>query len=152
MKIRLLFVVMLLCLCGCSSAEKNYEKQEFETIIELNEENYWKYFNVNGSGSGLIAIYHITGVLDFALYEDVVFEYDIVYHDKNESEVNQKSFTIKIGCNASGDASFTISSTGNGNVTIGKWYGVVSGESVNLEKYQWEVKFKSITGKVKYTI
>ena len=56
------------------------------TVVELNENNYWKYFTVsydmndlNVGGKGRFC-YDIKGVLNYALYEDVVFSFDVIYY------------------------------------------------------------------------
>ena len=61
-----------------------------------------------------------------------------------------QSYTMKIGCNAAGDAKFETNYLGLTNVTVGKWLGT-DGELVSFENYNWKVHFLSVTGKVIYT-
>lgn len=80
-------ILIPLLLSGCQSSDVNRsEDQSSVTVIELDEDNYWKYFNVScddpavSSGEKKSISYEIAGVLDFALYEDVVFSFDVIYY------------------------------------------------------------------------
>ena len=67
-----------------------------------------------------------------------------------QKEEDYQSYTMKIGCNAAGDAKFETNYLGLTNVTIGKWLGTDC-ELVSFENYNWKVHFLSVTGKVIYT-
>ena len=149
----LLSLILIFSMAGCkSNGENSDEDRSTKTIIELNENNYWKYITVKGTSAGVLAMYEINGVLEFALYEDVVFEFDVIYYTDGQPEEDYKSYTMLIACNASGDASFTTLSSGVTNVTIGKWLGIKEGELVSLENYKWKIHFKSVSGNVIYSL
>ena len=146
-----------LSLIGCQPKEETEnENQPARTVVELTEDNYWKYITVNSEaisvsagGKGSIS-YEIKGVLDFALYEDVVFSFDVFYYTDGQKDDEYQSYTMRIACNAAGDASFETVYQGITLVTVGKWLGV-DGELVSFENYNWKIHLKSVTGKVIYT-
>ena len=105
--------------------------------------------NLNAGGKGRFS-YDIEGVLDYALYEDVVFTFEVSYYTDGQKEEDYQSYTMKIGCNAAGNAKFETNHLGLTNVTVGKWLGT-DGELVSFENYNWKVHFLSVTGKVIYT-
>ncbi len=150
-------VFAALCLVGCQQSE-NYANEIplSRTVIDLNENNYWEYINVSNKNNGVGAgekdsiVYAITGVLDYALYEDVVFSFDVVYYTDGQSEKEYQRYTMRIGCNAAGDAEFETYSLGITNVSVGKLLGI-DGELVNLENYNRKIELKSVTGKIIYT-
>lgn len=150
-------ILTMLTLTGCQSTEKTVnENQPTRTIVELNENNYWKYLNTNYDTNGVHAgeqgsiSYEITGVLDYALYQDVVFSFYVIYYTDGQTEEEYQDYTMRIGCNAAGDANFETVYLGITNVTVGKWLGT-DGELVSFENYNWKIHFKSVTGKVIYT-
>lgn len=156
-----IFIVMIIgltslfALVGCQPEETTAnENQPTRTVVELNESNYWKYLNVNHSESydeeNASVFYEINGVLDFALYEDVVFLFDVIYYTDGQSEEEYQSYTMRIACNAAGDAAFETNYLGLTNVTVGKWLGA-DGELVSLASYNWKIHLKSVSGKVIYT-
>ncbi len=161
MKRMLLFVpVMALCLLstvalfGCQSDKTpNGNVEPEKTVIELNENNYWKYINMqlevdNGSAGEMYSTSCVvSGVLDFALYEDVVISFDVIYYTDGQSEEEYQSYTMRIACNAAGDAVFETTSLGITNVSVGKWLGT-DGELVSFYNYNWKIHFKSISGNV----
>ncbi|MBQ3016600.1 MAG: hypothetical protein IJD79_07460 [Clostridia bacterium] len=153
-----LLVLSLFIFSGCknSNSTDKEEKIPVRTEIELNEYNYWKYINVTtdigsvfAGGKGSIS-YNINGVLDFALYEDVVFIFDVIYYRDGQTEEEYQGYTMSIACNAAGDAAFETTYLGITNVTVGKWLGT-SGNLVSFENYNWKIHFKSVSGKVIYT-
>lgn len=150
-------VLSTLLLVGCQPAEEpDNDIQPVRTVVELNENNYWKYFeissdvnNVHAGGDGTFS-YEIRGVLDYALYEDVVFTFDVIYYTEGQTDDQYQSYTMRIGCNAAGDAVFETVDDGITLVTVGKYLGI-DGELVSFENYNWKIHFKSVTGKVIYT-
>lgn len=149
----LLSLILIFSMVGCkSNGENSDDDRPAKTIIELNENNYWKYITVKASSASVYAMYEINGVLEFALYEDVVFEFDVIYYTDGQPEEDYKSYTMLIACNASGDASFSTLSSGVTNVSIGKWLGIKEGELVSLENYKWKIHFKSVSGNVIYSL
>ena len=79
-----IIVLTALLLTGCQISGNGDEKgQTTRTVVELNENNYWKYFTVNYDMNNLNAgekgrfSYDIEGVLNYALYEDVVFTFEV---------------------------------------------------------------------------
>ena len=150
-------VLTALLLTGCQTSGSGDEKEQTaRTVIELNENNYWKYFAVSydmndlkAGGKGRFS-YDIEGVLDYALYEDVVFTFEVSYYKDGQKEEDYQSYTMKIGCNAAGNAKFETNHLGLTNVTVGKWLDT-DDELVSLENYNWKVHFLSVEGKVIYT-
>lgn len=143
-------------LAGCQpEGEPEDENLPVRTVVELNENNYWKYINVSHSANyddeKASISYEISGVLDYALYENVVISFDVIYYTEGQSEEEYKSYTMRIACNAAGDAVFETTNLGITNVTVGKWLGV-DGELVSFENYKWKIHMKSVTGKVIYNI
>ena len=146
-----------LLLVSCQPAEEpDNENRPIRTVVELNENSYWKYFevssdanNVHAGGDGTFD-YEIMGVLNYALYEDVVFTFDVIYYTEGQTDDQYQSYTMRIGCNAAGDAVFETTHLGITNVTVGKYLGI-DGELVSFENYNWKIHFKSVTGKVIYT-
>lgn len=125
----LLVLILVFSMTGCKINEDYTDnKYPTKTVVELNEDNYWKYLSVNISSSNYFAICEINGALDFALYEDVVLVFDVIYYVKGQTEEDYNSYTMLIGCNASGDASFTTSQSGVTRVSIGKWLGINESE------------------------
>ena len=150
-------VLTALLLTGCQPAGKGDGKElTTRTVVELNESNYWKYFAVscdmkndlNAGGKGRVG-YDIEGVLDYALYEDVVFTFEVIYYTDGQKEEEYQSYAMRIGCNAAGDAKFETDYLGLTDVTVGKLLGT-DGELVSLENYNWKLHFISVTGKVIY--
>ena len=150
-------VLSTLLLVGCQPAEEpDNDIQAVRTVVELNENNYWKYFeissdanNVHAGGDGTFS-YEIRGVLDYALYEDVVVTFDVIYYTEGQTDDQYQSYTMRIGCNAAGDAVFETVDDGITLVTVGKYLGI-DGELVSFENYNWKIHFKSVTGNVIYT-
>jgi len=145
-------------LTGCQPlVESMDDNQANTTVIELNDNNYWKYIDVNydstkvSAGEKSSISYEINGVLDFALYEDVVFFFDVIFYTDGQAEEEYQSYTMRIACNAAGDAAFETTNLGITDVTVGKWLGI-DGKLVSLENYNWKIHFKSISGKVIYTV
>ena len=152
-----IIVLTALLLTGCQISGNGDEKgQTTRTVVGLNENNYWKYFTVNYDMNNLNAgekgrfSYDIEGVLNYALYEDVVFTFEVSYYTDGQKEEDYQSYTMKIGCNAAGNAKFETNYLGLTTVTVGKWLGA-DGELVSFENYNWKVNFLSIEGKVIYT-
>ena len=149
-------VLTALLLTGCQpSGKSDVKEQTTRTVVELNENNYWKYFAVscdmndlNAGGKGRFC-YDIEGVLGYALYEDVVFTFDVIYYTDGQKEEDYQSYTMRIGCNAAGDAKFETDYLGLTDVTVGKLLGT-DGELVSFENYNWKLHFVSVTGKVIY--
>ncbi len=159
-----LALVMALCLLlisalfGCQNDKIPFGGIESEkTVIELNENNYWKYINMqleadNGTAGEMDSLSCIiSGVLDFALYEDVVLSFDVFYYTEGQSAEEYQSYTMRIACNAAGDAAFETTSLGITNVRVGKWLGT-DGELVSFYDYNWKIHFKSISGRVIFTV
>ena len=153
----LCIILAAFSITGCQPSETvGSENIPVRTVIELDDGNYWKYFNVNCSGNGVRAgekepiSYEITGVLDYALYEDVVFSFDVIYYTDGQTEKEYQTYTMRIGCNAAGEAVFETLSYGITTVSVGKWLGV-DGELVNFENYNRKIQISSVTGKVIYT-
>ena len=157
------FLAILICVIMCVTLLASCDSEEHEhindkdaiTVIELNENNYWKYINVIQSGNTddekPIIDYEINGVLDYALYEDVVFVFDVIYYTDGQSDDQYQSYTMRIACNAAGDAAFETTYLGVTNVKIGKWLGT-DGELVSLVNYNWKIHLNSVSGKVIYSI
>ncbi len=160
-KIKSIILMLIICLLsaftlvGCQNQQPVNENQPTRTVVELNENNYWKYFNVSQSGNiddEKPTVFHeINGVLDYALYEDVVFFFDVIYYTDGQTEDQYKSYTMRIACNTAGDAAFETTYLGLTNVTVGKWLGA-DGALVSLANYNWKIHFKSVSGKVIYTV
>ncbi len=163
---RILSLVLVTALCllstvalfGCQSDRTPNEDVEPEkTVIELNEKNYWQYINMqleadNGfTGEMYSTSCVVSGVLDFALYEDVVLSFDVIYYTNGQSEDEYQSYTMRIACNAAGDAAFETTSLGTTNVSVGKWLGT-DGKLVSFYDYNWKIHFKSISGKVIFSV
>ena len=161
---RIISLILLIAICSLSAftltgcqreGEPEDENLPVRTVVELNENNYWKYINVSHSASyddeRKSISYEITGVLDYALYEDVVVLFDVIYYTEGQSEEEYQSYTMRIACNASGDAVFETTYLGITNVTVGKWLGA-DGELVSFENYKWKIHMKSVTGKVIYNL
>lgn len=149
-------LVLIFFVAGCgTNSESNNSSSAKITVIGLNENNYWKYFNVIQSGNideeKPTIFYEINGVLDYALYEDVVFVFDVIYYTDGQSDDQYQSYTMRIACNAAGDAAFETTYLGDTNVKIGKWLGT-DGELVSLVNYNWKIHFNSVSGKVIYSI
>ncbi|MBR7116982.1 MAG: hypothetical protein IKC87_04660 [Clostridia bacterium] len=154
MVVSILLSTLLFVSCQ-PTEEPDNENQPIRTVVELNENNYWKYFeisfdsnNVHAGGDGTFG-YKIMGVLDYALYEDAVFTFDVIYYTEGQTDDQYQSYTMRIGCNAAGDAVFETTHLGMTNVTVGKYLGI-DGELVSFENYNWKIHFKSVTGKVIY--
>lgn len=152
----ILSLISMLTLSGCQVEKSVTNKNEStRTVVELNENNYWKYFSIRQSGNiddEKPTVFHeINGVLDFALYEDVVFQFDVIYYADGQPEEEYQSYTMRIACNAAGDAVFETSYLGITNVTVGKWLGT-DGELVSLANYNWKIHFNSVSGKITYTV
>ena len=150
-------ILSTLLLAGCQPSELiDSEKRPERTVIELDENNYWKYFNVSCDTDSVRAgekgslLCEIKGILTFALYEDVVFSFDVIYYVDNQTDDEYQSYTMRIGCNAAGNAKFETFYNGITNATIGKWLGI-DGELVNFENYNRKINIRSVTGKVIYT-
>lgn len=149
-------LVLMFCVAGCgTNSDSNNSSNTTITVIGLNENNYWKYFNVFQSGNideeKPTIFYEINGVLDYALYEDVVFVFDVIYYTDGQSDDQYQSYTMRIACNAAGDAAFETTYLGVTNVKIGKWLGA-DGELVSLVNYNWKIHLNSVSGKVIYSI
>ncbi len=156
-------IILILCLAlsafvltGCKASDKiPTENNDSKTVIELDDRNYWKYFNVSYGRNGVhqgnyeSITYEITGVLDYALYEDIVFSFDVIYYNDGQTEKDYQSYTMRVGCNAAGDASFETMYNGITEVTVGKLLGI-DGELVSFENYNRKVVLKSVSGKVIY--
>ena len=158
--ISLLLVIVslfsMLTLIGCQPEEPTANENEpTRKVIELSENNYWKYFNICQSGNiddeKPTVYYEINGVLDYALYEDVVFYFDVIYYTDGQTDDQYQRYTMRIACNAAGDAAFETTYLGLTNITIGKWLGA-DGALVSLANYNWKIHFKSVSGKVIYTV
>lgn len=144
-------------LAGCQLSDNSKEREESkQTVIELNENNFWKYLAVSYDADNLSAgakgwfCYNIQGALDFALYEDVVFSFEVIYYTDGQSEDDYQSYIMKIGCNAAGDATFETGYLGLTDVMVGKLLDI-DGELVSFENCNWKVQLVSVTGKVIYT-
>ena len=148
-------LTLIFSLAGCQpEIEATDENQKSRTVIELNESNYWKYININFSGNHddekPAVSYEINGVLDYAFYEDVVLAFDVIYYADGQPEEEYLSYTMRIACNAAGDAKFETTYLGTTNVSVGKWLGV-DGDLISFINYNWKIHFKSVSGKVIYT-
>ncbi len=163
---RIISLVLIMALCLLSTAVlfscQGDDKSEGDaapatTTVELNENNYWKYINMqleadNASPGDISSVScEISGALDFALYEDVVLSFDVIYYTDGQTEEEYQSYTMRIALNAAGDASFETTSLGITNVSVGKWLGADS-SLVSLENYNWKIHFKSISGNVIYSL
>lgn len=145
---------------GCQSADKDgggNNQQPTQTVIELDENNYWKYFavaydmsNLYPGGKGQFS-YDIKGVLGYALYDNVIFSFNVFYYTDGQKVEEYQSYTMKIGCNAAGCAEFETTYLGTTNVTVGKWLGA-NGKLASFANYHWKIQFNSVTGKVIYSI
>lgn len=152
-------VLTALLFTGCQPAtgSSDGKEQPTQTVIELGENNYWKYFNISydmnnlyPGGKGRFA-YEIEGVLGFALYEDVVFSFDVFYYIDGQQPEDYQSYTMKIGCNYAGGAKFETTYLGSTNVSVGKWLGA-DGNLAGFENYRWKIQFNAVSGKVIYTL
>lgn len=147
---------------GCQSSDKDgggSEKvqQSTQTVVELDENNYWKYFtvtydmnNLYPSGKGRFS-YDIKGVLDYALYDEVVFSFDVFYYTDGQKVEDYQSYTMQIACNAAGCAEFETNYLGITNVTVGKWLGA-NDKLASFENYHWKIQLNSVAGKVIYSL
>ena len=160
-KLKSIILLLIICLTsvftfvGCQNQQPINENQSTKTVVELNENNYWKYFNVNQSSNSddeKPTVFHeINGVLDYALYEDVVFAFDVIYYTDGQPEEEYQSYTMRIACNNAGDAKFETTWLGLTNVTVGKWLGA-DGDLVSFANYNWKIHMNSVCGKVIYTL
>ncbi len=161
---RIISLILLITICSLSAftlagcqpeKDPSDDDPSVRTVIELDENNYWKYINVSHSANyddeKASISYEISGVLDYALYEDVVVFFDVIYYTEGQPEEEHKSYTMRIACNAAGDAVFETTYLGITNVTVGKWLGV-DGELVSFENYNWKIHVNSATGRVIYNI
>jgi len=152
-------VLTALLLTGCQPADSVSEQTQplTRTVVELNEDNYWKYFTVSydmnnlyPGGKGRFS-YDIRGVLDYALYDEVVFSFDVFYYTDGQKVEEYQSYTMRIGCNAAGCAEFETDYHGITNVTVGKWLGA-DADLASFENYHWKIQLKSVTGTVIYSL
>lgn len=160
-KLKSIILLLIICLTsgftffGCQNQQPINENQPTKTVVELNENNYWKYLNVSQSGNyddEKTTIFHeINGVLDYALYEDVVFSFDVIYYTDGQAQEEYQSYTMRIACNNAGDAKFETTWLGITNVTVGKWLGI-DGNLVSFANYNWKIHMNSVCGKVIYTL
>ena len=162
-------VAFLLCIialtallaAGCQPTDKDNgggkEQQSTQTVIELDEHNYWKYFTVGYDMSNLYPggkgqfSYDIRGVLDYALYDEVVLSFDVFYYTDGQKEEDYQSYAMRIACNAAGDMEFETNYLGITNVTVGKWLGA-NGSLVSFNNYHWKIHLNSVVGKVIYSL
>lgn len=162
-------VAFLLCIialtallaAGCQPTDKDNgggkEQQSTQAVIELDENNYWKYFTVGYDMSNLYPggkgqfSYDIRGVLDYALYDEVVFSFDVFYYTDGQKVEDYQSYTMRIACNAAGDMEFETNYLGITNVTVGKWLGA-NGSLVSFNNYHWKIQLNSVVGKVIYSL
>ena len=151
----------VLLFTGCQSTDKDNDgdnnQQSTQTVVELDENNYWKYFtviydmsNLYPGGKGRFS-YEIKGVLDYALYDEVVFSFDVFYYTDGQKVEDYQSYTMRIGCNAAGYAEFETNYLGTTNVTIGKWLGT-NDKLASFDNYHWKIQLNSVTGKVIYSL
>ncbi len=148
----------LLSLVGCQPKEtvSDGEDHPVRTVIALDENNVWKYLNVSETGNGAApgekepTSFEITGVLDYALYEDVVLTFDVIYYSEGQKEEDYQSYSMRIGCNAAGDARFETYENGLTVASVGRLLGI-DGELVSFGYYYRKIQLRSVTGNVIYT-
>lgn len=148
-------LIFTLLLTGCFAGDDSDEEPDYayESVV-LDDNNYWKYLNVGTdirmASDGKQSIYYtIEGVLDFALYEDVILSFDVIYYVDGATEADYSSYTMRIACNAAGGSEFETTSLETTNVTVGKWLGA-DGELVSLVNYNWKINLRTVTGTVKF--
>ncbi len=160
-----LSMILVLCLVfsvfaftGCApTVEEPNENQPIRHTVDLTVDNLWKYVDVSITGNGAnagsdVSIFgSIKGVLDFALYENVVIAFDVIYYTPDMTEDEYQSYTMLIALNAAGDAEFETTYLGTTSVTLGKWNGY-KGELVNLKNYNRKIYVQSVTGTVSYIL
>lgn len=143
-----------LLLTGCFAVDDRNENPDamYETVV-LDDNNYWKYLNISSdtekTSDGERFVCCVNGVIDFALYEDVVLSFDVIYYVDGATEADYNSYTMRIACNAAGGAEFETTSYGHTNVAVGKWLGA-DGALVSLQNYNWKVHLHSVTGTVRF--
>ena len=162
-KLSSIFLTVLFCLTFMLSMAACQERENppatnapVRNVIDLTENNYWKYIVIDSENEGVSAgskgsvSFEISGTLGFALYEDVVFSFDVIYYTQGQPMEEHQSYTMRIACNAAGNACFETTYLGTTNVTVGKWLGTDK-NLVSLANYNWKIHFNSVSGKVIYT-
>lgn len=148
----LALVLCLSVLSGCAARQTRH-------VVELNDENLWKYLAISLTTDFVDAESEsplecsIRGVLDYALYEDVVLTFDVVYYKPETPAVpDQKCYTVSIALNAAGDAEFEIPY--HGLVQIKNGLGNISeyGSSGELYWFKRSLRLNSVSGTVTYTV
>ena len=149
----------LLALVLCLSVLSGCAVRQTRHVVELNNENLWKYLSVSlttdfvDAESEAPLACSIRGVLDYALYEDVVLTFEVVYYKPETPTVSdQKSYTVAIALNAAGDAEFEIPY--HGLVQIKNGVGQVRdyGSSTELYWFKRSLRLNSVSGTVTYTV
>lgn len=93
----------------------------------------------------------ITDVLDYALYEDVCFTFDVIYYSDGQSSDDYRKNTIRVECNAAGDATFEVLYNGLSVASVGTC-DLIEGELVSFENYNRKIELVSVSGKMIYRI
>ncbi len=152
----LCFLLSTLLLSGCQTVIPPEDNGAVHTEVDLDMNNLWKYITISISGpaaAGSEASIHceINGVLDYALYEDVVIGFNVYYYTSDQSDDEYQYYTMYIALNAAGNAEFMTTYLGTTSVKYGKWAGI-DGELVNLHNYNRKIYAEHVSGKVIYSI
>ena len=142
--------VFLITLSGCAAGER---KQKC-TVVELTEENLWRYVAVSldtdfvpAQSDGALEC-SVNGVLDWALYENVVLTFDVVYYKPNAAGPEHKHYSVDIALNAAGDARFEVPYTGLAQICGGTGAVTEWGDTSELYWYNRILQLKSVAGTV----
>lgn len=152
MKRLLMILIPFITLCSCSGVNnepiassdvvETEKNKRYE--IDLNLDNYWKYFeesgNTNASGYNSLT-FSIKGVLSYAYYEDVYISFYVKVNDVVYPKLSQ---SIELRADGYG----TITPITYDTVFMKNAYG----QDVSLYSYQRSIYVKSISGKVIFSI
>ena len=149
----------LLALVLCLSVLSGCAVRQTRHVVELNNENLWKYLSVSlttdfvDAESEAPLACSIRGVLDYALYENVVLTFEVVrYKPESPTVPDQKSYTVTIALNAAGDAEFEIPYHGLAHTKNG--IGTVRDYGTHSELYWFKrsLRLTAVSGTVAYTV
>ena len=153
---RTLFSLLILACCltvfsGCSARQTRH-------VVKLTDDNLWQYVAVSpatdfvAAASDAPLTCSIRGVLDYALYENVILTFEVVYYKPEAPTVpDQKSYTISVALNAAGEAEFEVPYHGLALIKNGT--GAISdyGASCELYWFNRSLRLKAVSGSVIYT-
>jgi len=144
----------LLALALCLSALSGCARQPVQRVT-LSEENLWQYVAVAPTADFVPAqsdaplVCCVRGVLDYALYEDVLLTFEVVYYKPESPNVpDQKSYTVSVALNAAGGAQFEVPYTGLAQIKNGVGSIRDYGDSAELYWFNRTLRLTGVTGTV----